>query len=198
MIDDRWFMESGFSWKGLSVKSQLSVQRLIFVSLFGNGGMLLGRVKTPEEITLLKKLWGFLRWPDRGNEGLCKPGMSGRRFREFMSLFTKDIWCRKDWIPIHVGGGNNWLHSSFTLKYDKQNLSDRLLLMDLGCRVEGYTADCDSGPSRFSGKFNEEESAAIYELGLSSPGRWDCLSKPGGKFWGYRFLPFRKKSSMMA
>ncbi|MFT4856730.1 MAG: Xaa-Pro aminopeptidase [Algoriphagus sp.] len=172
------FMKADSPEKRMRVKSQLPVQKIDIVSLSGMMDVL-REVKTAEEITLLKKAVRISAIGQIEVMKAAKPGMSEREIQGVHEFIYKRYGAEDLGYPSIVGGGNNGCILHY-VENDKQNLSDRLLLMDLGAEWKGYTADV-TRTIPISGKFNEEE-RAIYELVYQAQEAGIALCKPGISF----------------
>jgi Xaa-Pro aminopeptidase len=172
------FMKADSPEKWMSVKSQLPFQKIDIVSL-SEMMDILREVKTPEEITLLKKAVRISAIGQIEVMKAAKPGMSEREIQGVHEFIYKRYGAEDLGYPSIVGGGNNGCILHY-IENDKQNLNNRLLLMDLGAEWKGYTADV-TRTIPISGKFNEEE-RAIYELVYQAQEAGIALCKPGASF----------------
>lgn len=172
------FMKADSPEKRMNLKSQLSPQKVDIVSLSRMMDVL-REVKTPEEIALLKKAVRISAIGQIEVMKAAKPGMSEREIQGVHEFIYKRYGAEDLGYPSIVGGGNNGCILHY-VENDKQNLSDRLLLMDLGAEWKGYTADV-TRTIPISGKFNEEE-RAIYELVYQAQEAGIALCKPGASF----------------
>ncbi|MEP0712894.1 MAG: M24B family metallopeptidase, partial [Algoriphagus sp.] len=109
----------------------------------------------------------------------AKIGMTEREIQGVHEFIYKRYGAEELGYPSIVGGGNNGCILHY-IENDKRDLTDRLLLMDLGAEWRGYTADV-TRTIPISGKFNAEEKA-IYELVYQAQEAGIALSKPGATF----------------
>ncbi len=172
------FMKADSPEKRMTLKSQLPLMKVDIVSLSAMMDVL-REVKTSEEITLLKKAVKISAIGQIEVMKAAKPGMSEREIQGVHEFIYKRYGAEDLGYPSIVGGGNNGCILHY-VENDKRNLSDRLLLMDLGAEWKGYTADV-TRTIPISGTFNEEE-RAIYELVYQAQEAGIALCKPGASF----------------
>ncbi|MEB2781145.1 aminopeptidase P family protein [Algoriphagus sp. C2-6-M1] len=164
--------------KRMVVKGEISEQKLDITSL---GSMMdaLREVKTLEEIALLKKAVLISAIGQVEVMKAAKIGMTEREIQGVHEFIYKRYGAEELGYPSIVGGGNNGCILHY-IENDKRDLSERLLLMDLGAEWRGYTADV-TRTIPVNGKFNQEEKA-IYELVYQAQEAGIAISKPGVTF----------------
>ncbi|MDR7129435.1 Xaa-Pro aminopeptidase [Algoriphagus sp. 4150] len=172
------YMNAESPEKRMVVKGQIPDQKLD-IALLGSMMDVLREVKTPEEITLLKKAVKISAVGQIEVMKAAKVGMTERELQGVHEFIYKRYGAEEVGYPSIVGGGNNGCILHY-IDNDKRDLSDRLLLMDLGAEWRGYTADV-TRTIPINGKFNEEEKA-IYELVYEAQEAGIALSKPGATF----------------
>lgn len=172
------FMNAESPEKRMVVKEEIPEQKLDIASLEDLMG-LLREVKTPEEITLLKKAVKISAVGQIEVMKAAKVGMTEREIQGVHEFIYKRYGAEELGYPSIVGGGNNGCILHY-IENDKRDLTDRLLLMDLGAEWRGYTADV-TRTIPINGKFNAEEKA-IYELVYQAQEAGIALSKPGVTF----------------
>ncbi|WP_192348422.1 aminopeptidase P family protein [Algoriphagus sp. Y33] len=172
------YMNAESPEKRMVVKGQIPDQKLDIASL-GSMMDVLREVKTPEEIILLKKAVKISAIGQIEVMKAAKAGMTEREIQGVHEFIYKRYGAEELGYPSIVGGGNNGCILHY-IENDKRDLTDRLLLMDLGAEWRGYTADV-TRTIPVSGKFNEEE-RAIYELVYQAQEAGIALSGPGVTF----------------
>lgn len=172
------FMNAESPEKRMVVKAEIPEQKLDISSL-GEMMAVLREIKTPEEIVLLKKAVKISAVGQVEVMKAAKIGMTEREIQGVHEFIYKRYGAEELGYPSIVGGGNNGCILHY-IENDKRNLSDRLLLMDLGAEWRGYTADV-TRTIPISGKFNAEEKA-IYELVYQAQEAGIAISKPGTTF----------------
>jgi Xaa-Pro aminopeptidase len=172
------FMNAESPEKRMVVKDEIPLQKLDITSLASLLGVL-REVKTPEEIALLKKAVKISAIGQVEVMKAAKVGMTEREIQGVHEFIYKRYGAEELGYPSIVGGGNNGCILHY-IENDKRDLTDRLLLMDLGAEWRGYTADV-TRTIPISGKFNTEEKA-IYELVYQAQEAGIALSKPGATF----------------
>jgi len=172
------FMNAESPEKRMVVKEEVPEQKLDISSL-GDMMAVLREVKTPEEITLLKKAVKISAVGQVEVMKAAKVGMTEREIQGVHEFIYKRYGAEDLGYPSIVGGGNNGCILHY-IENDKRDLNERLLLMDLGAEWRGYTADV-TRTIPISGKFNAEEKA-IYELVYQAQEAGIALSKPGVTF----------------
>lgn len=181
MMEDpliRSFMNAGSPEKRMSAKDGIPEDKLDITSL-ANMMAVLREVKTPEEIVLLKKAVKISAVGQIEVMKAAKVGMTEREIQGVHEFIFKRYGAEELGYPSIVGGGNNGCILHY-IENDKRDLSDRLLLMDLGAEWRGYTADV-TRTIPINGSFTEEEKA-IYELVYQAQEAGIALSKPGTTF----------------
>ncbi|SFB23914.1 aminopeptidase P family protein [Algoriphagus aquimarinus] len=172
------FMNAASPEKRMVVKEEIPEQKLDISSLGEMMGVL-REIKTPEEITLLKKAVKISAVGQVEVMKAAKVGMTEREIQGVHEFIYKRYGAEELGYPSIVGGGNNGCILHY-IENDKRDLSDRLLLMDLGAEWRGYTADV-TRTIPINGKFNEEEKA-IYDLVYQAQEAGIAISKPGTTF----------------
>ena len=172
------FMNAESPEKRMVVKDEIPEQKLDITSL---GSMMasLREIKTTEEIALLKKAVMISAIGQIEVMKAAKIGMTEREIQGVHEFIYKRYGAEELGYPSIVGGGNNGCILHYT-ENDKRDLTDRLLLMDLGAEWRGYTADV-TRTIPISGKFNTEEKA-IYELVYQAQEAGIAISKAGTTF----------------
>ncbi|WP_075349818.1 aminopeptidase P family protein [Algoriphagus marinus] len=181
MLDDpaiNSYMKADSPEKRMAVKAEMPEQKVDIIALSQMMDVL-REVKTPEEITLLKKAVKISAIGQIEVMKAAKPGMSEREIQGVHEFIYKRYGAEDLGYPSIVGGGNNGCILHY-VENDKRNVNDRLLLMDLGAEWKGYTADV-TRTIPINGKFNEEE-RAIYELVYQAQEAGIALCKPGASF----------------
>lgn len=172
------FMNAESPEKRMVVKDEIPEQKLD-VSGLGEMMAVLREIKTPEEIVLLKKAVKISAVGQVEVMKAAKTGMTEREIQGVHEFIYKRYGAEELGYPSIVGGGNNGCILHY-IENDKRDLTDRLLLMDLGAEWRGYTADV-TRTIPISGKFNEEEKA-IYQLVYEAQEAGIAISKPGITF----------------
>ena len=172
------FMNAESPEKRMVVKEEIPEQKLDIISLEQMMNELRG-VKTQEEIALLRKAVKISAIGQIEVMKAAKVGMSEREIQGVHEFIYKRYGAEELGYPSIVGGGHNGCILHY-IENDERDLSDRLLLMDLGAEWRGYTADV-TRTIPINGKFNEEE-RAIYELVYQAQEAGIALAKPGATF----------------
>lgn len=172
------FVNAETAEKRMEVKNKIPQQK---VDLFLLTEIMEGlrEVKTVEEQELMKAAARISAIGQIEVMKAAKSGMSEREIQGIHEFIYKRYGAEDVGYPSIVGAGNNGCILHY-IENDLENISDRLLLMDLGAEWKGYTADV-TRTIPVSGKFNEEEKA-IYELVLKSQDAGIALSKIGVDF----------------
>lgn len=172
------FMNAESPEKRMVVKGEIPEQKLDISSLESMMSAL-REIKTPEEIVLLKKAVLISAIGQIEVMKAAKVGMTEREIQGVHEFIYKRYGAEELGYPSIVGGGNNGCILHY-IENDKRDLTDRLLLMDLGAEWRGYTADV-TRTIPINGKFNAEEKA-IYELVYQAQEAGIAISKPGATF----------------
>lgn len=172
------YMNAESPEKRMVAKEEIPEQKLD-ITLLGSMMGALREVKTPEEVALLRKAVKISAIGQVEVMKAAKIGMTEREIQGVHEFIYKRYGAEELGYPSIVGGGNNGCILHY-IENDKRDLTDRLLLMDLGAEWRGYTADV-TRTIPISGKFNEEEKA-IYELVYQAQEAGIALSKPGSTF----------------
>lgn len=172
------FLNADSPEKRMAVKDKLPNQKvdLFLLTQIMDG---LREIKTPEEQELMRMAAKISAIGQIEVMKAAKPGMSEREIQGIHEFIYKRYGAEDVGYPSIVGAGNNGCILHY-IENDLENISDRLLLMDLGAEWKGYTADV-TRTIPVNGKFNEEEKA-IYELVLKSQDAGIALSKIGTDF----------------
>ncbi len=172
------FMNAESPEKRMVVKDGIPEHKVDITSLSSMMASL-REIKTPEEITLLKKAVKISAVGQIEVMKAAKVGMTEREIQGVHEFIYKRYGAEELGYPSIVGAGNNGCILHY-IENDKRDLTDRLLLMDLGAEWRGYTADV-TRTIPINGKFNEEEKA-IYELVYQAQEAGISISKPGTTF----------------
>jgi Xaa-Pro aminopeptidase len=143
------------------------------------------RVKKPIEIDLIKRAVDVSVQGQIEVMKYIKPGVSELEIQGLHEFVYKNYSCQHVGYGSIVGHGHNGCFLHYT-KSSKKNLSDKLVLMDLGAEYKGYTADV-TRTVPINGKFSEEEKI-IYNIVLEAQQRAISSVKPGVKFWAPHFI----------
>ncbi|MEN2284365.1 aminopeptidase P N-terminal domain-containing protein [Algoriphagus sp. SE2] len=172
------FLDADSPEKRMAVKEKLPEQK---VDLFLMTEIMEGlrEVKTVEEQELMRTAAKISAIGQIEVMKAAKQGMSEREIQGIHEFIYKRYGAEDVGYPSIVGAGNNGCILHY-IENDMENISDRLLLMDLGAEWKGYTADV-TRTIPVNGKFNEEEKA-IYELVLKSQDAGIALSTVGTDF----------------
>jgi Xaa-Pro aminopeptidase len=125
----------------------------------------LREIKTEEEVALIKKA---VRISAQGQREVMKalhPKMTEREVQGIHQFVFKKYGAAHEGYPSIVGAG----HNGCVLHYitnDKKNITNQLILMDLGAEYEGYTADV-TRTIPVNGKFTEPQ-RQLYEIVYAS------------------------------
>ncbi|WP_194776645.1 aminopeptidase P N-terminal domain-containing protein [Pararhodonellum marinum] len=172
------FLDADSPEKRLALKADIPDERLD-ISNLTKMMTVLREVKMEEEIELLKKAVKISAIGQVEVMKAMKPGMSEREIQGIHEFIYKRYGAEGLGYPSIVGGGNNGCILHY-IENDKQNLSERLVLMDLGAEWRGYTADV-TRTIPVSGKFTQEEKA-IYDLVFKAQEAGISLCLPGTEF----------------
>nr|WP_091697679.1 aminopeptidase P family protein [Algoriphagus locisalis] len=172
------YMNAESPEKRMVVKEEMPEQKLDITALASMMATL-REIKTPEEIALLKKAVMISAVGQIEVMKAAKVGMTEREIQGVHEFIYKRYGAEELGYPSIVGGGNNGCILHY-IENDKRDLTDRLLLMDLGAEWRGYTADV-TRTIPINGKFNAEEKA-IYELVYQAQEAGIVISKPGTTF----------------
>jgi Xaa-Pro aminopeptidase len=136
-------------------------------------------IKTPEEITLLKKSIWISAIAHRTCMQAVDPKMSERELEGIMLYVHKKYGAEDEGYPPIVGAGGN----GCILHYEENNaveLKNQLVLMDVGAEYHGYSADVTrTFPA--NGKFSEEQKA-VYQLVYDAQEAAFAICKAGISF----------------
>jgi Xaa-Pro aminopeptidase len=136
----------------------------------------LREIKTPEELTLMKKSAEISSAAHIEVMKAIKPQMSEREIEGIMMYVHKKYGAEGEGYPPIIGAGAN----GCILHYQENSLprlDNQLLLMDVGSQYRGYSADVTRTVPA-NGKFSAEQ-RAIYELVYEAQEAVIKICKPG-------------------
>lgn len=137
-------------------------------------------IKTPEEISLLRKAVAISCMGQIEVMKAMKPGLSEREIQGIHEFVYKKYQAEDTGYPSIVGGGHNGCILHYEENYKPAISPKELVLMDLGAEYRGYTADI-TRTIPASGKFSPEQKA-IYNLVLKAQEEAMKICKPGTPF----------------
>ncbi len=137
-------------------------------------------IKTPEELTLIRRAVNISCSAQREVMKAIKPGMSEREIQGIHEFVFKKYQAEDVGYPSIVGAGHNGCILHYIDNYKPEISSKELMLMDLGAEYRGYTADI-TRTIPVSGKFSTEQ-RQIYELVLAAQEEAMKICKPGTPF----------------
>lgn len=137
-------------------------------------------VKTPEELSLLKRAVQISCRGQVETMKAMKPGMSEREIQGIHEFVFKKYQAEDQGYPSIVGGGHNGCILHYIENYKPSITTKELVLMDLGAEYHGYTADI-TRTIPANGKFSPEQKQ-IYDLVLKSQEAGMKICKPGTSF----------------
>jgi Xaa-Pro aminopeptidase len=137
-------------------------------------------IKTPEEISLLRKAVAISCMGQVEVMKAMKPGLSEREIQGIHEFVFKKYQAEDLGYPSIVGGGHNGCILHYQENYKPSITSKELVLMDLGAEYRGYTADI-TRTIPANGKFSLEQ-RLIYDLVLKAQEEAMKICKPGTKF----------------
>ncbi len=137
-------------------------------------------IKTPDEISLLRKAVAISCMGQNEVMKAMKPGLSEREIQGIHEFVFKKYQAEEVGYPSIVGGGHNGCILHYMENYKPAIDSKELVLMDLGAEYHGYTADI-TRTIPASGKFSSEQKA-IYDLVLRAQEEAMKICKPGTSF----------------
>lgn len=156
--------------KLLAVKDSNDVKALLAetdgikwdAALFGLYTKQLRQIKTPEELTLMRKAIDISAVGHNEAMKAIKPNMSELELQGVQEFIHKKLGAEYVGYPSIAGAGNN----GCVLHYIENNVTsvgdNRMILMDIGAEYHGYTADVTrTFPS--NGKFTAEQKE-IYNI----------------------------------
>ena len=121
----------------------------------------LREIKTPEEMTLLRKAVEISCIGQNEVMKAVQPNMSEREVQGLHEFVHKKYGAENVGYPSIVGAGNN----GCVLHYEENNkmhVENRMILMDVGAEYHGYSADVTRTVPA-NGKFTAEQ-RAIYQI----------------------------------
>lgn len=119
-------------------------------------------VKTPEELSLLRKAIDISCIGQLEVMKAMKPGMSEREIQGIHEFVFRKYGSEYQGYPSIVGAGHNGCILHYIDNYKPEVNSKEMILMDLGAEYRGYTADV-TRTIPVNGKFSREQKA-IYDL----------------------------------
>jgi Xaa-Pro aminopeptidase len=137
-------------------------------------------VKTPEELSLLKRAVQISCRGQVETMKAMKPGMSEREIQGIHEFVFKKYQAEDQGYPSIVGGGHNGCILHYIENYKPAITTKELVLMDLGAEYHGYTADI-TRTIPANGKFSPEQKQ-IYDLVLKAQEAGMKICKPGTSF----------------
>jgi Xaa-Pro aminopeptidase len=137
-------------------------------------------IKTPEEISLLRKAVAISCMGQVEVMKAMKPGLSEREIQGIHEFVFKKYQAEDMGYPSIVGGGHNGCILHYEENYKPAISPKDLVLMDLGAEYRGYTADI-TRTIPANGKFSPEQKL-IYDLVLKAQEEAMKICKPGTKF----------------
>ena len=139
----------------------------------------LRQIKTPEELTLLRRSVDISSVAHAEVMKAIQPGMSERELQAIFEFVHKKYGAEEEGYPPIVGAGNN----GCILHYEentKTNFGSEMVLMDVASEYHGYSADVTrTVPS--NGKFTTEQKT-IYDLVYKAQEEVFKLCKEGSTF----------------
>lgn len=137
-------------------------------------------IKTPEEISLLRKAVAISCMGQVEVMKAMKPGLSEREIQGIHEFVFRKYQAEDLGYPSIVGGGHNGCILHYQENYKPAIDPKELVLMDLGAEYRGYTADI-TRTIPASGKFSPEQKL-IYDLVLKAQEEAMKICKPGTQF----------------
>ena len=137
-------------------------------------------VKTPEEVSLLRKAVDISTLAQAEVMKAMKPGMSETEIQGLHEYIFKKYRAEYEGYTSIVGAGNNGCVLHYIDNYKPRIEDGELILMDLGAEYHGYTADV-TRTIPVNGKFSKEQKV-IYELVLKSQESAMSICGPGTTF----------------
>lgn len=137
-------------------------------------------IKTPEEVSLLRKAVDISTLAQSEVMKAMKPGMSETEIQGLHEYIFKKYRAEYEGYTSIVGAGNNGCVLHYIDNYKPKIEDGELILMDLGAEYHGYTADV-TRTIPVNGKFSNEQ-RIIYNLVLKSQEKAMSICKPGTTF----------------
>ncbi len=137
-------------------------------------------IKTPEELSLLKKAVLISCRGQIETMKAMRPGMSEREVQGIHEFVFKKYQAEDLGYSSIVGGGHNGCILHYVENYKPAISNKELVLMDLGAEYHGYTADI-TRTIPANGKFSPEQKL-IYDLVLKAQEEAMKICKPGTSF----------------
>lgn len=122
----------------------------------------LREIKTPDELSLLRKAVKISALGQREVMKALEPGMSEREVQGMHEFIYKKYQAEYEGYPSIVGAGHNGCVLHYIENYKPAIADGELILMDLGAEYHGYTADV-TRTLPVNGKFTSEQKQ-IYDL----------------------------------
>ncbi|MBF9239205.1 aminopeptidase P N-terminal domain-containing protein [Hymenobacter sp. BT683] len=136
-------------------------------------------IKTPEELTLLRRAIRISAMGQREVMKLVKPEMGEMEVQGLHEYVYRRYGAEFQGYPSIVGAGANGCILHYETN-DRQRLDNDLILMDCGAEYHGYSADVTrTAPP--SGKFSPTQ-RQIYELVLAAQEAGFAACRPGAEF----------------
>jgi Xaa-Pro aminopeptidase len=158
----------GFEDQHMSVRQHKRLQDMLpeSVELVPAGGVVeeLRAVKEPEELTAMR---AAAKLADEMYEYIASRGLVGRTEREVAVDVEREMRARgaeDPSFPSIVAAGANGALPHAT-PGDVEISADTLVIVDMGCRVDGYCSDCTR---TFATGSLSDEAASVYELVLAA------------------------------
>lgn len=140
----------------------------------------LRQIKTPEEITLMKKACSISCKGFKELMRSLEPGMREYQTEAIMEYYFKNNGAEFEGYPSICGASENSVTLHYSTNRRKLNDGD-LIVVDAGAEYHGYTADI-TRTLPVNGKFNEQQKI-IYNIVLEAQQKGIDASKPGANFW---------------
>ncbi len=140
----------------------------------------LRQIKSPEEITLIRKAVDMTCEAQIELMKAIKPGIKEYQSEAIVEYIFKKNGAEHPGFPSILGGGEN----SCVIHYNtnrKTLQNNELLVSDIGAEYHSYTADV-ARTIPVGGKFSEEEKI-IYNIVLEAQKAGIKACQPGNKFW---------------
>lgn len=137
-------------------------------------------IKTPEEITLLRKAVNISALGQAEVMKAMRPGMSELEVQGMHEFIYKKYQAEYEGYPSIVGAGHNGCVLHYIDNYKPKIEDGELILMDLGAEYHGYTADV-TRTIPVNGKFTEEQKI-IYDLVYKAQEAAMAICKEGTTF----------------
>ena len=140
----------------------------------------LREVKSPEELTLLRKAINATVKAQIELMKAVEPNTTEYQAEAIIEYFFKASGAEYPGFPSILGGGENSCILHYTTNR-KTLFNNDLLVIDVGAEYHGYTADV-TRTLPVNGKYTPEQKI-IYNIVLEAQNAGIKASKPGNKFW---------------